>query len=781
MSTKEKLKSKAARAGEELRETGRVVLRSPALVRAGEYAIRFLLGAVLAGAQIFGGYAPFGVALVGSAGSGVGGFAALLGASFGYLAFYGLTGGLRYVAAAILTFSVAFAFYDIRLYRQAWFMPLAAALMSGVTGAVYLSERGWAPAEAVFFCTELALTGGCVYFYRAAFSPWTEREETPGLTVKQWVSLLILGTTALIALAKIELYGGVSLGRLGAALAVMCLSFQGGMGTGTAVGLAAGLAMDLAAGGAPYYSVAYALAGLMAGVFSRQGRLAAALSYVLSNAVAVLWTWNNGFQLSLLYEVFIASVLFLLVPTRFFRWMGAVMGREGSRDTARRAAADLRRRLEGTADAFYTVRESLRSAFAAPVNDNDAATVFDRAADRVCAKCALRSTCWQRDYVGTYNALNDGLPAMIERGRGEPGDFPEYFRSRCLRFPAFLAAANEELTALLCRREYQNRLRESRRAVSEQYAGLADILGAAAAELSGDLAPDLGKEKRLRQHLAALGLDGEAAVYYDAHGRLRAEIEGRGLDVLKEKEEGEKLAKVLGAPLKQFSAGRTGRGERLVLAQAEPLRAMAGVAAVQKDGQTVSGDTGAWFKREDGRLFVLLCDGMGAGPEAGEESALAVRLLEQFLQAGVNTAAALKTISAALGLRGEEAGGFTTVDLLEVDLFTGEAAVYKYGAAPTYVRKGDRVTRFTGASLPAGLAGGEGGAPDVTRLRLEAGDWVLLVSDGVADPENDLWLRDRLAQETGGPRELCRAVLEAGGPAAADDKTALAVRLEKRE
>jgi len=782
MATKEKLKTKAARAGEELRETGRVVLRAPALVRFAECAMRFLLGAVLSGADIFGGYAPFGLAMVGASGSGLGGFCALLGACFGYLSFQGFTQGLRYVAAAILIFSVSFAFYDVRLYRAAWFMPAVSAAMSAVTGFVYLSERGWFTADVIFFGTELMLTAGCVYFYRTAFSPWTGKGESAGLTVKELVSLLILGGTALITLARIDLYGGISLGRLCAALAVMCLAYQGGLGVGAAVGVSAGLAMDLAAGGAPYYSMAFAFAGLMTGVFARQGKLAAAVAYVLSNAVAVLWTWNQGIQITLLYEVFIASVLFLLLPARFFRWMGALAVKDIPRGTGTRAEQYLRRKLDAAAGAFRTLQDSLRTAFTDTPNDNDAAMIFDRAADRVCRKCPLQSACWQRDYVSTYNALNDALPAMLERGRGEAEDFPAHFTGRCMKFPAFLSAANEELTALLYRREYRSRLRESRETVSRQYSDLAEILGTAAAELGSELSPDPVKEKRLRQHLAALGLEGEAAVYYDEHGRLRAEIEGRSLDALNGPTEGERLSRLLGAPVRRVSGQRTGKGERIVLAQAEPLTAVAGVAARQKDGQTVSGDTGAWFKREDGMLFVLLCDGMGTGPEASRESSLAVRLLEQFLQAGVATEAALKTISSALGLRGEETGGFTTIDLLEVDLFTGEAAVYKYGAAPTYLRKGDKVSRLSGASLPAGLAVGAGGAPDVSRFRLEAGDWVLLVSDGVADPEEDGWLREKLGGEGTGPRELARAVIEASGAqaGAADDKTALAVRLAKR-
>ena len=101
---------------------------------------------------------------------------------------------------------------------------------------------------------------------------------------------------------------------------------------------------------------------------------------------------------------------------------------------------------------------------------------------------------------------------------------------------------------------------------------------------------------------------------------------------------------------------------------------------------------------------------MGSGPEAGRESTLAVELLERFLRAGVRPQPALRTLSAALALRGEEHGGFTTIDLLRLDLFTGAAEVYKYGAAPTYVRQGTAVTRISGAALPAGHTAAAGAA-----------------------------------------------------------------------
>lgn len=49
------------------------------------------------------------------------------------------------------------------------------------------------------------------------------------------------------------------------------------------------------------------------------------------------------------------------------------------------------------------------------------------------------------------------------------------------------------------------------------------------------------------------------------------------------------------------------------------------------------------FRTEGGLLCLLLADGMGSGEAARRESALTCRLLEQFLQAGIEPEAAMKT------------------------------------------------------------------------------------------------------------------------------------------
>lgn len=70
----------------------------------------------------------------------------------------------------------------------------------------------------------------------------------------------------------------------------------------------------------------------------------------------------------------------------------------------------------------------------------------------------------------------------------------------------------------------------------------------------------------------------------------------------------------------------------------------------------------------------------------------------------------------------------------------------------------------------------------MTQLKLEAGDCVLLISDGVTGGQGDQWVRDLLAGFDGGsPRALAQQILDESGSRAGteDDRTALVIRLSR--
>jgi len=222
----------------------------------------------------------------------------------------------------------------------------------------------------------------------------------------------------------------------------------------------------------------------------------------------------------------------------------------------------------------------------------------------------------------------------------------------------------------------------------------------------------------------------------------------------------------------------------MVLLEAEPLAVSVGVAAVKKEGESVSGDRGTYFKTDSGVLCVLLSDGMGSGEKAAKESISVVRILERFLRAGVEPGMAMKILNSVMLLRSGDSWGYATVDLMCIDLFTGRTGFYKYGAAPSYIRHGKTIRRVKGISMAAGTMPGEGEPPDVVRMNLKPGGIALIASDGVVTKDNDEWLRTMLADFDGADtREFARSIIREAGKqyGYSDDMTVLVVRVEERK
>ena len=94
-----------------------------------------------------------------------------------------------------------------------------------------------------------------------------------------------------------------------------------------------------------------------------------------------------------------------------------------------------------------------------------------------------------------------------------------------------------------------------------------------------------------------------------------------------------------------------------------------------------------------------------------------------------------------------------------LSLQTLEGELYKYGAAPSYLKRGGTVRRVTCSCLPAGLQEGSP-PPEATHIKLSPGCFFVMLSDGVADSLDDEWLQNLLAGWEGhDPQQLVAAIL----------------------
>lgn len=634
-------------------EHGPIIWERRQTVRLLEGGIRFFLAAALTASQTAGGYAPFALGLVAAAGPGLPGGMALAGAAAGAMLFLDFAQALPHMAIAILIVTAAISFRGSALLGTPRAGALTAAGLSLVVHGIYVAQS-LAPLEGIAPCVAAScLTGVSAWFFRPLLQLERGEEFRRGV--------LFLTAALLLGLQDLELLG-LSLGRAALCTLLAYAAVDLGAAAGAALGLGLGLVTDLCAGSGGVFTAGFGLAGLVTGRWQGGRRASAAGAFLLA-VLGALLPVEDPFSQPLLVEAMLGMAVFLLLPGRLFG------GKRIKRPALSQAAqgGQLKERLTKAAGALRELYDSMGRT-PPPSTEENPAVIFDRAAERVCRGCALCALCWQKEYTGTFNALNDATPYLLERGRALAKDFPRYFADRCIHLPDFLTAVNGELSAFLLRRQYRRQLEETRRSARGQYAQLSELLTATAAGL-GEAVPVSG--------------GGEA-----------------------------------------------------------PCRV--GAALRPKEGESVCGDTLVSFQREDGMWCLLLADGMGSGEGARKESALTCRLLRQFLEAGIEPEAALKTLNSAMALRGAETGSFTTIDLCTFDPTAGEAAFYKYGAAPSYLKKGGSVRRVTGGSLPAGLRGTPA-APDVTTVHLEPGSFAVMISDGVADPGRDEWLLDLLA------------------------------------
>ncbi len=118
------------------------------------------------------------------------------------------------------------------------------------------------------------------------------------------------------------------------------------------------------------------------------------------------------------------------------------------------------------------------------------------------------------------------------------------------------------------------------------------------------------------------------------------------------------------------------------------------VSARSRGKERANGDHCLAFPGTDGRYFVLLCDGMGTGLGAAEESHSAANLLRQMLTAGFPPEHSLRWMNSLLALRGR--AGSVTIDLAVMHLDQGTASVYKWLSLSREARPGELAGKVLG-------------------------------------------------------------------------------------
>jgi len=161
-----------------------------------------------------------------------------------------------------------------------------------------------------------------------------------------------------------------------------------------------------------------------------------------------------------------------------------------------------------------------------------------------------------------------------------------------------------------------------------------------------------------------------------------------------------------------------------------PYHLLTGFARAVKESEKVSGDSYSFCEADTGRLLVLLSDGVGSGEAARQESERVIDLMERFFFFFFGKETAVQMVNGALVTAGQEQA-MSTLDICDIDLYSGNCEFVKVGAACTYIKRGRLVDRLSAQSLPLGVFGQID--PEIQTRTLISGDYVIMLSDGILE------------------------------------------------
>ena len=513
---------------------------------------------------------------------------------------------------------------------------------------------------------------------------------------------------------------GFNMGMLLSAAAVLAMALVLGAGAGAAGGMLAGVMLALQ--GLPLtISVALSMGGFLAGVANSLGkRKWSCGAFAMGAYLPLLLCGAAGFGCGT--SILAAALALGVTPRGSFERLQQFLRRFLANDPAPGDAY--------AASALTAWEQTVAAMARAVPSPRDSAGTRDAQwwQERLCQGCPEYEACGclttelgisKAESVWEYRYADEQIwQGALENLRG----------MGCQRLYYLLGAMNSLRQEDEAARRVIHQAEAQRDMLVTHLTAMSGAARRFAALSSGESWWDDMAAKRIRKELAERATPASLSYVRRVQGHVQAAFELHYITGARQQAEELCLlaAAVLETPMQLASVD----GDRVLLTEMPLLRAEIGAAAEAITGGDVCGDTTWSGVLGDGRFLAALSDGMGHGENAALASRQTVELLRLCLDAGYTRQQTLTAVNGML-LLGSGGERFATADVLTIDLWKGHAALDKLGAAASWVYHNGELSRVTGDSLPLGII--EEIDLSGSQLRLDAGDAVILLTDGVED------------------------------------------------
>jgi len=675
------------------------------------------------------------------------------------------------------------------------YVAAVTAFITFITGAGFSVLYGFSPFLFTITILETILAGTLVFVLKRAHTILTGRRRKVNLLSGEDIASITIILSGVIAGASDIYVGAMPLRIFFCVYILLIVSHKGNSSMAATAGLLLGFFLHLAGYWDISWAVILAIAGIGGG-FAKSlltshnakeyARPLVIVGVGFFGGVALFILLPSMFNFAKIYSLIAAGLAFVLTPQSFYFNVASAIDPvlDSADDYMDKIKEETTRRLNSFSSAFEKLAYTF-SGLSKPktgLNKHDISILIDELTNRACINCPSLQWCWEDDLFNTHQQVFSMLNSCSSKGKATAFDLSKDFVKECKNPENLVGELNAIFNIYRNDLRWHNRIAESRELISQQLHGVAGIVKHLSEEIDMSLRFHEGLEEEMI--MALLGQKVQVSsviVLEDKTGKYRVSINHKTCNNKKicRREILPILNKVLKRKMRVESGDCNIRNgicySRFVEEQMFQITSAVSFKAKSKRG---NGDSHSVVELKNGSCLLALSDGMGSGEKAGRESSATVGLLEDFIESGFDIELAVRMINSVLILKSSEES-FSTLDICNIDLYSGRAEFIKIGAAETFLIRDGHVSIIRSSSLPIGMLNNVD--LEVTERELRNGDIILMATDGVTDAEES-WLKPVLKSlKYGNPQDIAdhivgEAVKRNGGKTK-DDMTVLVARV----
>ncbi|MFL0252127.1 stage II sporulation protein E [Clostridium neuense] len=552
---------------------------------------------------------------------------------------------------------------------------------------------------------------------------------------------------------------------------ILILAYVSGSAVGAASGIALGAIVGMNTDNILIYISIFGIAALIVGVFKESGKLTSGLSYVIILSILILYCKNHG-DLNFI-EVFLTCGIFFAVPDKIYEKIRKEINWDEKQEIINDNYIDKIKgvfvsRLDNFSEVLFTMSNILNN-----LADNDklalktkSCGLIENLADRVCGSCNMRSICWKRETYYTYAAFEE----LIQNYQNNIFKLPKEIEKKCVKRTSLIKNTEDIVNNYIINEMWRMQLSKGREIMSSQINNMGGSIKEILAEFKSELKFNSDMERKLIKILSKNNIEFKDLICLNSkNGKLIIKMTMRACggrqicvkDVLPIINRS--VEKIMCVGDDGCSISPENNLCTVVFEETPKYYVASYVSRVCKDGEKQNGDSYSFGKMKDGNYMVMISDGMGYGPQAQRESKAVVDLIEKFTTAGLSQNTAINAVNSIMTLKFNEDEKFSTVDLCNIDLYSGSTEFLKVGGVNSFIKRKNKVQVINSKTLPIGVL--DKADIQVTSKSVQNGDVIVMISDGVMDCKKEdkgesKWIVDFLSKCDGSkPKELAEIIM----------------------